>query len=205
MRRGGRPIVPAFAADEALFRRCDPEDIDTLDSGRLRILSRAFDETVALSAQRSSLAEPDHARWDSSADPGNPPSFVPQLHRDAYVVAVPVRAIPGPLSSGEVGSSTFQFEPVHKPFDDSYGHSEIDIKKNGATLTKKNQVNNKVKTLYRTILADGATVILAPGQVALDGSPPSPRSCLAVFIAGILSTAARFASWLGQKSAKREP
>jgi len=166
MRRNGRPVVPEFAPAEDLYRRCHPDAIDTLDDGELRVLSTAFDKGVhALSMQRSAFAQADFVRWDSATDPGNVAGFVPQLWRDWFVVAVRADAVPKTLAP-PAGGAEYLFTLRHKPFDDSYAHTEIEVMKGGKLLDKEWQFNNKhVKLIYQTILADKAIVSLKPDQV----------------------------------------
>ena len=169
MQRNDRPLQAIFAAQEVLYRRCDPEYIDTLEDGTFRVLDGAFREVHALSALRSALAEPDHARWDSAADPENEEGFVPQLYRDWYVVGIPVNKIPPELTPAR--GVVHQFEPTHVPFADSYGHSEVRAKKNGVVMKGLNKFkNDEIRTLYRTILAEAGAVILLPDQVAPNGA-----------------------------------
>src|ERR1700676_3587993 len=119
MMRNGRPLVDAFGAQELLYRRCDPEHIDEYEAGKFRVVTASWPGLENLSTVRDGCsAEPDHARWDSQADPFNED---PQLYRDWYVVKIPVSSIPDGLQS--TSGTLFEFTPRHAPYDDLYSHS----------------------------------------------------------------------------------
>ena len=85
-------------------------------------------------------------------------------YRDWYVIAIPVAKIPPELAPQK--GVPHQFEPTHVPFEDSYGHNEVRAKKNGVVMTGTNKFkNDEIRTLYRTILADAASVVLRPDEI----------------------------------------
>lgn len=171
MLRGERPESdPDFHATERLFRRVDPEFVDEYEPGKLRILTTAWGALHNISVVRSKYSDPDHARWDSRTDPGNPPGFEPKLWRDWYVASVLVGDLPTAIDSG--GGTTYGFGPVHVPFDDLYAHSEVRASKDGTVITKQNKFKSEeVKAQYRTLLCDRASVVLRPFETVPDGVP----------------------------------
>ena len=161
MLRDGRPLVEAFAANEILYRRCDPDHIDEYEAGKFRVVTASWPGLEDLSTVRDGCSgEPDHARWDSQVDPLNAD---PKLYRDWYVVKIPVSRIPATLPSP--GGTTYEFTPKHEPYDDLYSHSEICATKGGTPITKSSQFNQQVKSDYRAVLATAAEVILRPDEV----------------------------------------
>jgi hypothetical protein len=164
MLRGSKPeIDPEFAPAEALYRRVDPEDIDEYQPGKLRVITTAW-PLHNISVVRSKYARPDHARWDSATDPGNPPGFEPKLWRDWYVIQVLVEEIPPTLTSP--GGVAYQFAVAHVPFDDLYAHSEVRASKDGTLIVKQNKFkSDEVKAQYRGVLTNKAKVILKPFEI----------------------------------------
>ena len=164
--QGDRPAEdPAFDAAEALYRRCPPDCVHEWSAGRFRVITAAWAEGICnLSTVRGKYGEPDHARWDSEYDPHNPH---PMLYRDFWVVKISVADIPEELTSS--GGVTFQFAPIHRPYPDLYGHSEIVTKKHGQHITSTSKINKRVLTDYLALLADNSRVVLRPDQIEPDG------------------------------------
>jgi hypothetical protein len=165
MFRNGRELDPTFTDDEVLYSRCAPQHVDDEDEAPA-ILVAAF-RAPNTSVLRAKYSEPDHARWDSAEDCGDRP---PQLHRDAYVLKVPISALP---SKGQIAEETkgddHDFKPAHVPYEDSYAHAEIHAFKRGSRIERENQFKNTAdkaaKYLLLRRLADHASIVLGPGEI----------------------------------------
>ncbi len=171
MLKGERPdIDPVFDPAEVLYRRFHPEDIHQYGPGKYRVLTTGWTDLHNMSVVRSKYAQPDHARWDSAADPEKPPGFVPQLYRDWYVVRVATADVPAAIPSP--GGVEYQFASTHVPFDDLYAHSEVRASKGGVRIPKQNKFKSEeVKAQYRGIMSNKAVVVLVPDQIAVDEAP----------------------------------
>lgn len=143
MFRRGRPVDPVFDAEETLYRRCLPGEVQ----GQ-RLLPAAI-KFPGWSVNREKYSDPDDV-------------LIPN-YQEYGVAGFRVKDIPESLRSPAPGNVLFEFGVEHVPEEDNYAHSEIRTYKDGhydPSLSKK--INAQVKKEFRQLLSDRTFVIRHP-------------------------------------------
>jgi hypothetical protein len=106
MYRRGRPVLPVFGPDEALYLRYGSDDFvaGTLGSSVLHF-PRA-------SVNRGTLSEPEDVLFSESGE-----------YNGLGVIELRVSDLPGTIE--QPGGPAYRFHMEHTPLDENYSHSEI--------------------------------------------------------------------------------
>ncbi len=157
--RNSRLEDQEFSLAERLFRRCRPDHV--LD-GKLQAAALKLPDISVTREKHGGL--PGDARWMTRAELR--PDEQLAVYDDWYVVSFRVADIPNSITAPNQGK-TYSILPRHVPYDDLYPHTEIWTLNEGVHVVKENRFPPVVKSQLRHVLAEKATVVLTPEELAL--------------------------------------
>jgi hypothetical protein len=154
--RAGRAKIDSFDSSEDLYRRCPPTHIR--DDGSVFVETFRLPDLSVIRSGASCVA--DDARWISEEErrTDDPRCYFPEM----AVIAVRVKDVPLRVESDDLHGKPHDVQIAHEPFDDHFGHSEVQIAKEGTRLTRPNQLPRLIKTKLRHQLALGSSKVLDP-------------------------------------------
>jgi len=128
--RNGRPEVQTFAAEESLFRRCDPDHV--APDGTVMAEAFRFPELSVLRSGGQAVGdvfEPEDALWlPAEAVPEGCTAYL----LNCCVVRFSVQDVPTEIQRPDAAPYTTSL--IYSPFDDLYPHSEVHVLQNGVVL-----------------------------------------------------------------------